>query len=547
MLKILVFSISCVLFLSGCKSEKKADHEARNARILAAAKKKQAELERARAANGNAESGGATGTAADTRSGNSNQTTTPITTDTNSAAAKGETNTGTATGVTSSNSSGTQTTSVKGSTSATQTGTQANSAIETMPAPVAPTSQEGTNATQASGAAKSATQTPAAQGASASQAQNPTPTNQSENSGDEEEGDLVKLTFEETKNLELLLRTQLSETTYQALQIPVVPQNINGEDLRITTEGNYEKFTLAVLNQDADLIRFKDIQLQLSTQTKVRSGDYTLVGTCVGAKCEVVFIAIYKIADKKLVENYPIVLKWVNDKYLTALRMEGKEIEEALKKEGVANQTREEQISKAPPQVRVRYMLDDNVQKHFTSLTQRLNTRMQKDNAIYSGRFFVNIKSGSFDWILKSVAEGLNLALKIDFTTDNTPSVEFKGVVPEKGARLTDKSGITLDVYHVIKDQFFLMVFENTKFESVLPDSKKALQAYLCQVLVENNETFSECEPMPSAYVLGEWALEGRIGGPVFVNTGTDGKPIFKEKYTPIPVEDMIKASRREQ
>lgn len=365
--------------------------------------------------------------------------------------------------------------------------------------------------------------------------------------GSNADGQLT-LTLEETKNLELIMKSELSEKAMNLVTEPMAPKNIDSRDLSVETKGTFEKLTFTVKNKQQTVAELKDLKLSLSGLTKIKTAQSRFLGICVGAKCEVAFVSLYKVENKAVIENYPAILKWTENGYMPAQKLNAQQIQEQTDARGytsTANLTEEEKIAKAPPQLRVRYLLDMNTDKHFSNLAKKLESRMKKDNSIYSGRFFANVKAGSFDWKLKKQSEGLNLNLKIEFTeSEKRAALDFNGLIKDKGARLQDKSGITLDVYHVIPNEFYVMVFENDNFKSQVPDSKKAIQAYLCQVLVDGNESYSECDPMPSAYVLGEWVLEGRIGGPAFVNNGTDGKPIFKEKYTPLSYEEMKKQSK---
>ncbi len=361
----------------------------------------------------------------------------------------------------------------------------------------------------------------------------------------------VVLNFEETKNLNLTMRSQLSDNSFRSVTTPVIPENLNDDDLDIRFEGTFDKPVYSVLNKSEKLVEFKDFSFSPAKQTKAKSGDYNLLGICVGAKCEVVFVAVYRIEKGKLTENYPANLKWTGERYVTAHNMDAVQFTEELQKQPksseVAPENKEqneaEKISKAPPQLRVKYLLENSFKSLFDSLVKRLDTRMKKDDAIYSGRFFYNIKAGSFDWVLKQKSkEATSLNLKIEFVpTEKKEAVEFNGPITPKGVRLTDKSGITLDIYPVVANEFYLMVFESQKFQSHLPNTTKAIQAYGCQVLVEENETYSECEPLASTYVLGISALEGRIGGPVFHNTDKQGKPMITEKYKPESFEEMQK------
>lgn len=363
--------------------------------------------------------------------------------------------------------------------------------------------------------------------------------------------DLLVLSFEETKNLMLTMQSQMSDSSLQAITNPVVPENLDGNDLDIRMDGTFDKPVYSILNKKEKLVEFKDFAFSPAKQTKAKTGDYNLLGICTGAKCEVMFVAVYKIENGKLTENYPAILKWSGERYVPAQNMDPVKFAEELQKQPKSSDageetkelTQAEKIAKAPPQLRVKYLLENSFNAHFDSLIKRLDARMKKDNAIYSARFFYNIKSGSFDWILKRIAKDeTSLNLKIEFVpTENKEAIEFKGTIPAKGVRLTDKGGITLDIYPVVSNEFFLMVFESQKFQSFLPDSKKGIQAYGCQVMVEENETYSECEPLASTYVLGISALEGRIGGPVFHNTDKEGKPVITQKYNPENAEAMRK------
>lgn len=367
-------------------------------------------------------------------------------------------------------------------------------------------------------------------------------TSEKQESSDNEE--FLKLTFEQTFNFIARMQQNFSQETLKLLMAVRLPEGMDGSALQIKVEGDRKKATYTLRHKSDVVVELKDIEFSLSKQTKIDAGDYKLIGLCVDAQCSVLFLSLYKIEDKNWNVNIPIILAWNGERYQTAEPMSREEQAQYIKDNNIDPEEYQAKMaealkegkSTAPPQLRVSYQLAENFKTNLPSLVNSLGNRMKKDNSIYSARLFPNVKSGSFDWKLKATPQGLQVGVKIEFA-DGKAAQDYSGTISERGGRLKDAAGSnTLDIYNVLPNEFFLMIFENTRFESELPNSKRAIQAVVCQILVEEGETFSECQFVPSTYVLGIQAQEGRIGGPALINRG-----VVKDQYTPIAPQEFVK------
>ncbi len=357
---------------------------------------------------------------------------------------------------------------------------------------------------------------------------------------------LIKLTFDQSFNFAARMQQNFSPDTLKNLLKVRLPQGMDGEALDIKLEGDHKKATYLVTHKSDVVVEFKDIEFSVANQTNLEAGDYKLVALCIDAKCSILFLNVYKIENERWTVNIPVIMAWVDGRYQAARPLTQEEQVQYMKDNNIDPaeyiKTKEKELkegkSSAPPQLRVKYQLQENIKKTLPSLINSLGNRMKKDNSIYSARLFTNVKSGSLDWKFRATPQGLEVDVKIEFVdSEKRKRQEYYSVVPDRGVRIQDKnSRDTLDVYPILQSQFFLMVFENANFASELPNSKKAIQAVVCQVLVEDEQTYSECEFLPSTYVLGIEAQEGRIGGPVLINRGD-----IKNQYTPVDPQEFIK------
>ncbi len=144
---------------------------------------------------------------------------------------------------------------------------------------------------------------------------------------------LLVLNFEETKNLILTMQSQMDEKSLEIITTRVVSKQLEGSGLSMRFEGNFEKAVFSILSKSEKVVEFKDFSFLPGKQTKVKADDYNLLGICVGAKCEVIFVAVFKIEGEELTENYPAILKWTGDRYVPARNMDATQFAEELQKE----------------------------------------------------------------------------------------------------------------------------------------------------------------------------------------------------------------------
>ncbi len=306
MIKLFVFSISCVLFLSGCSGKK---NESRRTKMAAT-----------KPGAGSAGPVVEIKTEKDDKAQDSDTHPTKKT-DTNA-----------------------------GSGSASQAGAGSNSAsVDTdsvvLPPPGEPTPERTQNPpAQATPPAVAAAPTPAPAPTTANSpapvavvpapAVANSPTVAAKPEGQKSAADtLLVLNFEETKNLILTMQSQLDEKSLEVITTRVVSKKLEGSSLSMRFEGNFEKPVYSILSKSEKVVEFKDFSFLPGKLTKVKADDYNLLGICVGAKCEVIFVAVFKIEGEELTENYPAILKWTGDRYVPARNMDATQFAEELQKQ----------------------------------------------------------------------------------------------------------------------------------------------------------------------------------------------------------------------
>lgn len=347
--------------------------------------------------------------------------------------------------------------------------------------------------------------------------------------------ELIKLTAEETtKLLNAMLKTTSAQSV-QTLMQPKIKNTWDAENMDVKIEGHYKKAQYSILEKGKKSVEFNDVEFSLDTQTRVKRPDSALVGHCSGAQCEILFTSYLVFEKGQMSENIPALFKLVNGHYQYAEMHEDALVEFGNAISGQATG------SSAPPQMRVKYALEQNVEKYFKSIVESVRTRLIQDDVLYSALMLANSTADVDSWVATATPEGFKF--KLDFTfadwTKREP-LQFAGAVNSKGARLQDKkSGIYMDIYPIVDKQFYQVIFEDNNYVASsegLKKYKRAIQSHLCQLLVENNDTFSSCVYLGSPMALGTDAVEGKLHGPVDM-----GNKIV-EKYTPASAEDILKA-----
>lgn len=363
---------------------------------------------------------------------------------------------------------------------------------------------------------------------------------QAEQKDEAHDPNALELTYEETRHFFTLVTATYGQKVAGALLRPAVGKDFNGADLEAEFTGTVDKANYRFLHKKQVVVEFKDFKINLSKPIEMKANGYTLGGLCVGAKCEVLFLVLYKVtSEKDISEVYPLISKWDGQKYQVAYFMDAQKYKEKeLQDKNLKPEDRVQLEQKVPPQLRVMQLLEQNRAKYKEQILKAVHARMTKDQSIYSARLFVNVKPNTFIEEFERKKEGIHFKLDIDFTYgENRAPVEFKGLIKKEGVRITDKSSMTLDIYPLIQDQFYLMVFENAKFNSPVQNPVKAVQVKLCQLLEEEGQVYSECEFLPSSRALGIMALEGKVGGPVYTK-GVQVKKNGKDEEVPEIVKE---------
>ncbi len=347
--------------------------------------------------------------------------------------------------------------------------------------------------------------------------------------------DFIKLTAEETTKLLNAMLKAASAEAVQKLMQPQIKASWDAENMDVKIEGSYKKAQYSIQEKGKKTVEFNDVEFSLDTQTRVKRPDSALVGHCSGAQCEILFTSYLVFEKGKMVENIPALFKLVKGQYQYAEMNEDALVEFARAVNG------ETSSANVPPQMRVKYMLEQNVEKYFKRIVESIRARMVKDDAIYSALMFSNATADVDSWVATATADGFKFKLNFTFSDwTNRAPLQYEGAINSKGARLQDKkSGIYMDIYPIIDKQFYQVVFEDNNYTTSnesLRKYKKAIQSHLCQFMVENNDTFSACVYLGSPMALGTDAVEGKLHGPVDI-----GSKIV-EKYTPASAEDILKA-----
>lgn len=344
----------------------------------------------------------------------------------------------------------------------------------------------------------------------------------------------LELTYEETLSLFQVMGQFYGENGLAILS-PVLPIGLKAQDFLTEVKGNIQKgVEVTVKKQKKTFIEIPlgQVKLQVKEPSKTTWAqgniNYNVLATCVGAECEILSLSIYRIENKKVVENFPGVFKLVEGQYRVAKLRSSQAFDEEYKKREKEAQDPEQ----APPQMKVAHLLALNTNKHAENILKELRQQMKQQNLVYSARLFPNLKSKTCDPEFKVESTGVLLENDCQFVDleKRAPEV-FKGVIGVNGGEMASPAGMKLSV-KTLKEEthfekglgFFLLVYENNKFSSPISgESVRAIQARLCQILVEKGTTFTECEFIPSSIVLDGMALEGFLEGPYY--TGDTTKP----------------------
>lgn len=347
---------------------------------------------------------------------------------------------------------------------------------------------------------------------------------------------LIELTFEETSHTYSLIGRYYGKNG-PAVLTPMMGMGSKEADFTYELTGGFEEATLTMKKKGYDFIKFNDVKFNLKEPIRTQSGDYILLGTCVGGECEIIVASVYKKANGKVVENYPMYFKLVDKGYKPARLMEEKAFAERVKKEEADAQD----PSKAPPQLRVAYLLAQNTNKHSLEILKDLRKTMKDQSAIYSARLFTNLKTRTCDPDFKIDKNSASVKINCEFTEmENRKPLAFSGNLLPDLTELNTSEGVKLTISTIKAETnlekglgFYMLTYKQDNFKSPIENVKQALQSRLCQVLVEKAVVYSECEYIPSSVALDAMALEGHFDGPFYVgdkNFLRDNKTVSEPK-----------------
>ncbi len=358
----------------------------------------------------------------------------------------------------------------------------------------------------------------------------------------------VDLDFEETYNTLTILGKYFGQSS-EGMMTPMLTIGTRIEEFSYELKGTFEKADLIFKRKDQELVKFTSIQLNLKEPIRVQSGQYILVATCVGAECEIIATSVYQKTGEKVSENIPALFKKVDGIYKPAKFMEMK----AFAAELESKQKDAQDPAKAPPQMKVAHLLATNTNKHQVAVLSQIRKQMKDQNHIYSARLFTNLKSRTCDPEIKFESSKVSFMNSCEFTeTEGRKAIVFNGSLLPDLTNLVSTEGMKLSI-STIKEEtdlvkgtgFYLLTYLNESFKSPIDQVKSAIQSRLCQVLVEKEVSYTECEFVPSSVVLEAMALEGHFDGPFYTgdklkleNGKSVNVPIILKNRTELPKKE---------
>ncbi len=311
------------------------------------------------------------------------------------------------------------------------------------------------------------------------------------------------LDITEYTNLLGILNKFFIETSGPESVRPLLPSNIDRADIRTEIKGNIEGFALQVLNKDKTIAEVKDLKISIKAVTTKTFKDYELSAACAGGKCEILFITFSKYDDKKkLLENYPTILKLVNNQYVHATFKKADEY--AVDRNAIQSPKK----IKLVPQLAVSEMLINFLSSSSAKLIENTKNRLEAaPTMVYSDKLIghATMKTKNFNPQFVRENGKLMISAKLEFTTPKAP-IEFKGEVKAEGPSETiqTKAGLLMTVVPAVKDQIYLVVLDQQKYSSKIVNVNSAFQTLACSVIEVEKTIFSECIPLTASVIFGE-------------------------------------------
>lgn len=358
----------------------------------------------------------------------------------------------------------------------------------------------------------------------------------------------LDLNFEESYNTLAVLGSYFGQNS-EGMMTPMLSIGTRIEEFSYELTGNFEKAELILKRKDQELVKFSGLQLNLKEPIRVQSGNYILIATCIGAECEIISASIYQKSGEKVSENIPALFKKVDSTYKPARLMEMK----AFAAELESKQKDAQDPAKAPPQMKVAYLLAENTNKHQISIISHIRKQMKDQNHIYSARLFPNLKSRTCDPEIKFETSKVSFMNSCEFTElEGRKTIVFNGQLLPDLTSLVSSEGMKLSIMTFKEETdlvkgtgFYLLTYLTENFKSPIDQVKSAIQSRLCQVLVEKEVSYTECEFVPSSVVLDAMALEGHFEGPFYTgdklkleNGKTVNEPILLKNRSELPKKE---------
>lgn len=311
------------------------------------------------------------------------------------------------------------------------------------------------------------------------------------------------LDITEYMNLVGVLTKSFGENANTETAKPLLPSNFERTDIRTDVKGNVEGLALRVLNKDKTIAEVKDLKISLKTVTAKTVKDYEISAACVGGKCEILFTTFSKYDDKKkLIENYPAILKLVNGQYVHAKFKKADEY--AADRNAIESPNK----IKLVPQLAVSDLLVTFLNSAGAKLIETIKKRLEANpTLVYSDKLIGHSSMKTKNFIPQFAREDgkLMISAKLEFTTPKSP-IEFKGEVKAEGPSDTiqTKAGLLMTVVPLVKDQFYLVLLDQQKYSSKIVNVNSAFQTLVCSVVEVEKTIFSECTPLVASIIFGE-------------------------------------------
>ncbi len=307
----------------------------------------------------------------------------------------------------------------------------------------------------------------------------------------------------EYMNLSSVLSRFLGEDKKGAATQALLPAKLEKSDVKIQYAGTIKKFSYRVLSKDQIVAEIHDFNIAADRLNLVKSNGFNTLALCSGARCEILFISIFKTNEEnKIVENYPSILKLIKDEYVNAAFKTGQQYSEDRNALPDANNF------KLVPQLAVGRQLDEHLNAFGSQLVSQIKDKLNENESLaYSDQVIghKSMKADQFKPLFYRQSGQLIIDAQLEFNSPKKPLV-FKGEVKSETPSEIIKTdvGLSMSIFPRVKDQIYLVLMKQDKYSSKIDQVNQAIQILICSVMEEESTIFSACTTIPSAHVFQE-------------------------------------------